>query len=148
MKTYYPDKKSMYILRIVTAVIFLVIAAAVFFIVPARVIMLIVNVILLISALFIIFIYLPAFFSNMVYYISENEIFRKGGVFFRNSGSIRLDSVQHVSHVFIPFSVNSGFHFIVLYVFGGKMALLFLKKKDADEILHTVLKKENDYDLS
>jgi uncharacterized membrane protein YdbT with pleckstrin-like domain len=135
MKHYEPDKKSLATLKI------LILSVAVLLIVLSRlliqiyVLMLVVSIIFALTAIIFAFLYLPMYFSHLSYCANENEIKKTSGVFFRTHQSIKFSSIQYSTYVTMPFSRFTGFNFIIFYVYGGRLFMLFLKKKDAEEIL-------------
>lgn len=135
MKSYKPDRRSLTTLKI------LVLAAAVLLIVMVRtfikiyVLALILSIVFAAAAVIVVFAYLPHYFLNLSYCANESEIKKSSGVFFKASQSIKYSSIQYSTYISVPFSKFTGFNFIVFYVYGGRLILLFLKRSDADEIL-------------
>ena len=81
------------------------------------------------------FVYLPLYFSSIKYTATETEIMKSSGVFIKTHQSVRYSSVQYTSVISSPFSQYTGLNFIVFFVYGGQLRLLFLKQSDAQEIL-------------
>lgn len=135
MKKYYADKTCLNLLRIVllivvTALIYLAVRFLGFF---PTVMWIAVGVV---AAAYIFFgiIYLPLYFRNAAYIISNEEISKHAGFFIRTKQYMRFSAVQHAALITTPFSNYTGLNFIMISALGGKMMLLFLSRSDAEEI--------------
>lgn len=135
MKSYSPDKKSMNFLRAASALTALLMIAAVRIFIEFYALMLTLCIILSVTALIVIFVYLPMYFSSLSYIADENEITKTSGVLFRKVQTVKLSSVQYCTEVFTPFSKCTGLNFIIFYAHGGKLAVIFLEKNDISELL-------------
>jgi uncharacterized membrane protein YdbT with pleckstrin-like domain len=100
---------------------------------PILVLIICLSISLLLIA--VVFIYLPLYFSSLRYIADDTEIKKISGVFFKTSQSIKYSSIQYSTVVSSVFSKLIGFNFIIFYVYGGRIVLLFLKSNDMDEIL-------------
>jgi len=85
--------------------------------------------------------YLPMYFTSAGYYINSDKIVKKTGVFIKVNQCMRVESVQYITSVTTPFSKLTGFNFIILNAFGGKLILAFLSKKDMQEIHSFIFSK-------
>ena len=135
MRHFYPDKKSMDILQIITAVAGLVIYMIINHFVPDEKIIMICGIFILTICIVIIFLYLPMYFANLKYTATDKEIIRTSGVIFKTNQSVRYSSIQYTSVIKTFLSGYTGFNFIIFFVFGGRCSLMFLSQKDTDEIL-------------
>lgn len=135
MKTYKPDASSLHTLRLLIILISAVLIILIkLFIVIELLSFILIIVSAVVCAAFALF-YLPMYFSRLSYQAGETEISKESGVFFRKSQTIKYSSIQYSGFITMPFSRTTGFNFIIFYVYGGRQVLLFLKKKDAEEIL-------------
>lgn len=116
-------------------VILLALAIAERIIIAHREMLLWVNIITTFTAIFVMFGYLPVYFSHLRYTVSSTEICGHSGVFFRKNRAIKLSSVQHYTVITSPFSGGMGLNFLVLSVYGGKFILNFIAVSDLEEIL-------------
>lgn len=135
MKEFRPDNSSLHTLRL----LIIMISAALMILIKIFIKIEILSFILIIAsavigAAFALF-YLPMYFSRLSYLAGDTEIKKESGVFFRKSQSVKYSSIQYSGFITMPFSRTTGFNFIIFYVYGGRQTLLFLKKKDAEEIL-------------
>ena len=81
------------------------------------------------------FICLPLFFSRLRCYASSEKLTVIAGILFLRQQSIRLDRVQFIQTITGPFDGIFGLNFIVLYVYGGQLAIPFLNTKDRYELV-------------
>lgn len=135
MKSYTPDMRSMNFLRAVTALLALGLIIAVRLLVPVYSLMLTLSIILAAAAVIAMFIYIPMYFFALSYTADKSEIRKKSGVLFKKNQSVKFSSVQYSTLVTTPFSEYTGLNFIVFYVYGGRIILMYLKKSDVNEIL-------------
>ncbi|MBQ9898671.1 MAG: PH domain-containing protein [Ruminococcus sp.] len=135
MKTYEPDRNGLMTLRILItlASAALIVLARVF--IPWRLTVIILGAVIASTALFLMLIYLPVYFSSITYTVTDSEIIRKSGVLIKFRQSVRFSSIQYTTVVSTPFAQYTGFNFIIFFVYGGQFRLLFLSQKDAKEIL-------------
>lgn len=78
-------------------------------------------------------IYLPIYFKNLNYYVSNDRIIKESGFYFKKKQIIRIDKIQFTTSVSTPFSKLTGLNFIVLYAYGGMMTVMFLSDHDFAE---------------
>lgn len=133
MKLYKPDKAAAAALRIIILAAGVLIIAAVRFLIEYY--LLILSVIIAGLTAAAAFIYIPLYFSRLSYIAGEKEIKKTSGVFFRSSKSIKYSAIQYYTYITTPFSGITGLNFVIFYVYGGRMLLLFLSRNDVTEIL-------------
>ena len=126
MKNYLPDKNCLFTLRISIIVVSLVLITAVNYFFTARVLVILIDTIIGAGAFFIMFAYLPLFLKSIHYMITDTEIIRSSGVMIKLHQSVKYSSIQYVNVITTPFSQYTGLNFIMCFVYGGKLSLLFL----------------------
>ena len=141
MKNYLPDKNCLFTLRISIIVVSLVLITAVNYFFTARVLVILIDTIIGAGAFFIMFAYLPLFLKSIHYMITDTEIIRSSGVMIKLHQSVKYSSIQYVNVITMPFSQYTGLNFIMCFVYGGKLSLLFLNHNDAKEILDKIEQK-------
>ncbi len=144
MKNYLPDKNCLFTLRISIIVVSLVLITAVNYFFTARVLVILIDTIIGAGAFFIMFAYLPLFLKSIHYMITDTEIIRSSGVMIKLHQSVKYSSIQYVNVITTPFSQYTGLNFIMCFVYGGKLSLLFLNHNDAKEILDKIEQKGGD----
>ena len=135
MKHYYPYKGCLTTLRIIIIFSVIILLGLVRYFIPAKFLVLSITIAVAVIAFFVMFVYLPLYFSSIKYTATETEIMKSSGVFIKTHQSVRYSSVQYTSVISSPFSQYTGLNFIVFFVYGGQLRLLFLKQSDAQEIL-------------
>lgn len=141
MKNYLPDKNCLFTLRISIIVVSLVLITAVNYFFTARVLVILIDTIIGAGAFFIMFAYLPLFLKSIHYMITDTEIIRSSGVMIKLHQSVKYSSIQYVNVITTPFSQYTGLNFIMCFVYGGQLSLLFLNHNDAKEILDKIEQK-------
>ena len=139
MKKYYADKTGIGILFVIMflAVIILITLSLVFL--SFLPILMWIAVGLFAAAFFaVVIVWLPLYFKNLCYFITDKEIVANTGVFFKNKRIMKLSAVQYFTCVTTPFSEKTGFNFVVLNALGGNIILLLLSHGDMDEIAQTL----------
>lgn len=135
MKQYVPDRRCLSTLRIlITAATVIIIAAARYFLPSDRIVFWI-TLAAAAAACVEMFIHLPLYFSSIKYTATSTEVTKSSGVFIKVRQSVRYSSVQYTTVISSPFSHYTGFNFIVFFVYGGQLRLLFLRQSDAKEII-------------
>lgn len=135
MKHYYADKTCLNILKIlILSITFILLAVTVYFLSFIPIIMIPLCIIFFGSGFFIAMIYLPVYFRNLNYYVSEDKIIKESGFYFRKKQIIRINKIQFTTAVSTPFSKLTGLNFIVLYAYGGMMTVMFLSDRDFAEL--------------
>lgn len=135
MKNFKPEKNALTTLRIIIILISVLLIAVVRIYIPVDAIVKIFAVAVLTADIFMIFIYLPVYFSSLSYEMTDEKIIRHSGVFMRSHQSVRYSTVQYSVVVSTPFSHVTGLNFVILFVYGGSLRLVFLHKDDAMEIM-------------
>lgn len=141
MKNYLPDKNCLFTLRIFIIVVSLVLITAVNYFFTARVLVILIDTIIGAGAFFIMFAYLPLFLKSIHYMITDTEIIRSSGVMIKLHQSVKYSSIQYINVITTPFSQYTGLNFIMCFVYGGQLSLLFLNHNDAKEILDKIEQK-------
>ena len=135
MKQFYPDRHCLTTLRIlITAIVFIILFAVRYFIPVDKIVMLCIIVVIAIAC-FEMFVHLPMFFNSISYSATSTEVTKSSGVFIKVHQSVRYSSIQYTTVISSPFSQYTGFNFIIFFVYGGQLRLLFLKQADAQEII-------------
>lgn len=134
MKHYYADKTCLNILKIlILSVTFILLAVTVYFLSFIPIVMILLCIIFLTAGFFTAIIYLPIYFKNLNYYVSNDRIIKESGFYFKKKQIIRIDKIQFTTSVSTPFSKLTGLNFIVLYAYGGMMTVMFLSDHDFAE---------------
>lgn len=134
MKHYYADKTCLNILKIlILSVTFILLAVTVYFLSFIPIVMILLCIIFLAAGFFTAIIYLPIYFKNLNYYVSNDRIIKESEFYFKKKQIIRIDKIQFTTSVSTPFSKLTGLNFIVLYAYGGMMTVMFLSDHDFAE---------------
>lgn len=134
MKHYYADKTCLNILKIlILSVTFILLTVTVYFLSFIPIVMILLCIIFLAAGFFTAIIYLPIYFKNLNYYVSNDRIIKESGFYFKKNQIIRIDKIQFTTSVSTPFSKLTGLNFIVLYAYGGMMTVMFLSDHDFAE---------------
>lgn len=134
MKHYYADKTCLNILKIlILSVTFILLAVTVYFLSFIPIVMILLCIIFLAAGFFTAIIYLPIYFKNLNYYVSNDRIIKESGFYFKKKQNNRIDKIQFTTSVSTPFSKLTGLNFIVLYAYGGMMTVMFLSDHDFAE---------------
>ncbi len=141
MKTYLPDKKALFTLRVILALLAVVLTLIVKAYIPVDILVVIFGTAIATAAIFFIFIYLPLYFSSLRYESTPEEVTRHSGVFMKSHQTVQFSAVQYTTVVKTHLSRYTGMNFIVFFVYGGQLQLLFLRSSDMDEILGRVEKR-------
>ncbi len=135
MRHYSPDRSGLFTLRILTLMMTSSVIILINYFSPLRTASLIADSVIAGISLFIMLIYLPLYFSSVKYTVTDTEIRRMSGVFIKHRQTIRIDTIQYSVMVNSPFSKLTGLNFLVFFVYGGQMNLMFLNYEDMQEIL-------------
>ena len=122
-------------MRIMITALAVIIIAAVRYFIPIDKIVFYSTLIVILTACVEMFVHLPMYFNSISYTATDTEVMKSSGVFFKVHQSIRYTSIQYTTVVSSPFSQYTGFNFIIFFVYGGQLRLLFLKQSDAKEII-------------
>lgn len=174
MKKYYADRNSLNILRVLSLLLLIVIGIALkyilyilqerypeYFAIEKNTVaeIIIWSVMALFAIIYVVYIliFLPLWYNNARYFVTDKDIIARTGVLVRNVQYMKLSAVQYTTKISAPFARHSGFNFIVFNGYGGRMMLTFLSQSDADEITKYVrlniekresVKTENDIEIS
>lgn len=135
MKQYAPDRHCLTTMRILITITVIIILFAVRYFITFDKIVFFTEIIIIFAALVEMFVHLPLFFSSIKYSATDTEITKSSGVFIKVHQSVRYSSIQYTTVISSPFSHYTGFNFIIFFVYGGQLRLLFLKQSDAMEII-------------
>ncbi len=142
MKNYLPDKNCLVTLRIIITFISMILLIAVRYFITAKILVILISTIIGAGAFFIMFAYLPLFIKSVRYTVTENEIIKSSGVVMKFHQSVHYSSIQYTNIITTPFSQYTGLNFIICFVYGGQLRLMFLNHKDAREILNFMESRE------
>ncbi len=142
LKKYLPDERCIFYLRLSVIILGVAVSAAVYLTVNSPLIIFLAIAVISVTVLFYILYYIPQYFNGLEYCTDNGEIVRRSGVLFRSIKRVRLESVQSCSVISVPFSEYTGFNCLVLYFYGGRLLLPFLKKGDADELMRICFERE------
>ena len=135
MKQFYPDRHCLTTMRLlITAAVVIILFAIRYFIPVDKIVMLSIIVVIAIAC-FEMFVHLPMFFNSISYSATSTEVTKSSGVFIKVHQSVRYSSIQYTTVISSPLSQYTGFNFIIFFVYGGQLRLLFLKQSDAQEII-------------
>lgn len=141
MKNYLPDKSCLITLRILIISVSILLISAVNYFFTVKILIILIDTIIGAGAFFMMFAYLPLFLKSVQYTVTDTEIIKSSGVIIRLHQSVQYSSVQYVNVITTPFSQYTGLNFIVCFVYGGQLRLVFLNHNDAKEILDKVEQK-------
>ncbi|MDE6500520.1 MAG: PH domain-containing protein [Ruminococcus sp.] len=141
MKNYLPDRSCLMTLRILIVCVSLILVMAVNYFITVRLLVILIGVIIGAGAFFLMFAYLPLFLKSIHYTVTDTEIIKSSGVVIKLHQSVQYSSIQYVNVITTPFSQYTGLNFIICFVYGGQLRLLFLNHTDAREILNKVEQK-------
>ncbi|MCQ2490748.1 MAG: PH domain-containing protein [Ruminococcus sp.] len=135
MRSFKPDRHALLTLRLAIAALSLLLLCAVRIYITMDIVLLIISIAILTIDIFFICIYLPLYFRSLSFDATDKEITKHSGVYFRSHQSVLYSTVQYTTVVTTPFSQYTGLNFVVLYVYGGQLRLMFLKQEDAMYVL-------------
>lgn len=138
MKSFKPDKNALLTLRIAIFVLTIFLLAVIKLYIPVNIVVAIAAIALGTVDIFLIFIYLPLYFRYLSFDSDGDSITRHSGVIFRSHQSVRYSTVQYTTVINAPFSKYTGMNFVILFVYGGQLRMLFLSRKDALYVLKRV----------
>lgn len=147
MKEYFPDKRSMWAIKLLTIPVVAAVWIAAGMFIPIEIIVTIVRAAVVIIGVLLSFVYCPLLFRSLKYTVTDTEIIRSGGVFIKKHQSVRYSSVQYITSAKSILSRYTGLNFIVFFVYGGQLRLLFLSRDDTDEIMALAPLKNREGDM-
>lgn len=80
-------------------------------------------------------VYIPLYFRNLRYETDGERITKYSGVVFHTSRMTEFSAVRYTTAVTTPFSEYTGLNIAVLFMYGGRLRLMFLSKKDMQDVL-------------
>ncbi len=86
-------------------------------------------------------VYIPLYFRNLSYETDGERITKYSGVVFHTSKTAEFSAVRYTSAVTTPFSGHTGLNIAVLFMYGGRLRLMFLSKKDMQNILDLAVER-------
>ncbi|MBR4361455.1 MAG: PH domain-containing protein [Ruminococcus sp.] len=131
MRSFKPDKHALLTLRTVIAAVSVLFFCAVRMYISLNIVLLIIGIAIVTVDIFFMFIYLPLYFRNLSYDTTDTEITKHSGVYFRSHQSVLYSTVQYTTVVTTPLSQYTGLNFVIFFVYGGQLRLLFLDQEDA-----------------
>lgn len=140
-KNYLPDKSCLLTLRVLIVLVSFILISAVNYFITVKLLVILIDTIIGAAAFFLMFAYFPLFLKSIRYTVTDTEIIKSSGVIMRLHQSVQYASIQYVNVITTPFSQYTGLNFIVCFVYGGQLRLLFLNHADAKEILDKVGQK-------
>lgn len=155
MKKYYADRNSLNILRVFSFILLVVIGIVLkyvlyilrerypeYFAIEKNTVaeIIIWSVMALFAVIYVayILIFLPLWYNNARYFVTDKDIIARTGVLVKNVQYMKLSAIQYTTKISAPFARHSGFNFIVFNGYGGRMMFTFLSQSDADEITKIV----------
>ena len=98
MKKYYSDKNCLNILRLAVIIItFALLCVCAYFLSFIPKLMIFLNIIFFAAGFFITVIYLPIYFRNLCYYVSDEKIIKVSGFFFIKKQIMKLETIQYTT---------------------------------------------------
>jgi len=134
MRHYRPDRRGLTALRILLLVLSSAIIITINYFVPSREVAIVIDILVAAVVLAAMLIYLPLYFSSLKYTVTDTEIISDSGVILHFHQSVKINSIQYTAVVSSPFSRFTGLNFLLLFVYGGQMNLMFMRYEDMLEI--------------
>lgn len=130
-----PARNALFSLQLIVLFISLLLLAVARMFIPVDIIVGIIAIAIGTVDIFLDFIYLPLYFASVRCEMTNDKITRHSGVIFKTSQTVRFSTVQYTTLVVTPFSKYTGLNFVIMFVYGGQMLLLFLSAEDAQLVL-------------
>ncbi len=142
MTTYHADHRAIRLLQLILIITagLLSLAAKHFLSAYPTQMYIICTVILSIAILFG-FLCLPLYLHSIRCIVTGAQITLRSGILIKQEQSIRLQNIQFVRIVHGPGNGAYGLNFIILHLYGGKLILPFLSRKDRMELTDFLRKK-------
>lgn len=135
MKRFYAHKGAEAVLSVISAILALALIVLIRFVFRNRTVILTAGTAIAVMGVLLIFVYFPLYFSSVRYTLTETELLSERGVIIRRKSAIRLSSVQSYTMYIPGRAVLSGLSLVLLNVYGGTLALPFMKKSDIEELI-------------
>lgn len=135
MKRFYAHKSAAAAISVISAIISVLLTVLIRIIFHSRTVILTAGTVIAVMGLLLIFVYFPLYFSSVSYTLTETELLSERGVIIRRRSAIKLSTVQSYT-IYIPKrAFLSGLSVVLLNVYGGTLAVLFLKRRDIEELI-------------
>lgn len=139
MKKYQADKNCMIFLRLLIISLMIILDILVYvYLQKYSIIMYILMGLISILGIFFASIYVPLYFRNVCFTVSNEIISKESGFFIRTNQTMKVSSVQYITTIYIPLFRYIGFNFIIFNALGGYMIFTFLNKHDSTEIYSNI----------
>ncbi|MBQ9957259.1 MAG: hypothetical protein IJO99_06820 [Ruminococcus sp.] len=135
MKRFYAHKGAEAVLSVISAILAVALIVLIRFVSRNRTVILTAGTAIAVMGVLLIFVYFPLYFSSVRYTLTETELLSERGVIIRRKSAIRLSSVQSYTMYIPRRAVLSGLSLVLLNVYGGTLALPFMKKSDIEELI-------------
>ena len=90
-----PEKNALNTLRVLIIVISVIFIGVVKIYVPVDIVVIIFAVAVILTDIFVMFVYLPLYFASLSYEMTDEKIIRHSGVFMKVHQSVRYSTVQY-----------------------------------------------------
>lgn len=135
MKRYFADKTCLNIIRLLIILLtFAIVILSYIYLYFIPIVMWMMMIVCAVAGIFVSSVYLPLYFRNACYYISDIYVIKRTGVFIKVRQVMKIESIEFVTSITMPLSRFTGFNFLVINAFGGSMVLMFLSRRDMEEI--------------
>ncbi len=135
MKRFYAHKSAAAVISVISAIISVVLMVVIRFVFRSRTVILTAGTAIAVLTLMFTLIYIPLYFSLVKYTLTETELLSERGVIIRRKSAIRLSCVQSYTLYIPKRAFLSGLSVVLLNVYGGTLAVLFLKRSDIEELI-------------
>lgn len=135
MISFKPEKNALIVIRILILIISVILIVLIRIYIPFDMAVITSGIVIGLIDIFIIFFYIPMYFSKLSYEMNDEKITKHSGVFLKSHQSVRYSTVQYTAVITTPFSQYTGLNFVILFVYGGSLRLMFLNQDNAMEIL-------------
>lgn len=88
-------------------------------------------------------VYIPIYFRNLRYETDGERITKHSGVIFHMSRTAEFSAVRYTTTVTTPFSGYTGLNFAILFMYGGRLRLMFLSRRDMQDIIDLASERGN-----
>lgn len=135
MKRFYAHKSAAAAISVISAIVSVLLMVLIRIIFHSRTVILTASTAVAAITLVFILVYIPLYFSSVSYTLTETELLSERGVIIRRRSAIKLSTVQSYT-IYIPKrAFLSGLSVVLLNVYGGTLAVLFLKRSDIEELI-------------
>ncbi|MGN1411272.1 MAG: hypothetical protein ACI4WH_02020 [Oscillospiraceae bacterium] len=139
MKKYQADKNCMIFLRIIIILVMVILDILVYvYLQKYSIIMYISMGIISVIGVFFASVYIPLYFKNVSFTVSEEFLSKESGFFIKTNQTMKVSSIQYMTRIYIPLFRYIGFNFIIFNALGGYMIFTFLNKDNSTEIYENI----------